>query len=89
MKEVPYPKLISEDPVIVKTIFCGICGSDMTELQLKGTLDNPIHSFISFPQIMGHEPVGIIESVGLNVKKFKKGDRVVINPWFSYIPRGI
>ncbi len=89
LKNVPYPKLISEDWVIVKTTFCGICGSDMTELQLKGTLDNPIRSFISFPQIMGHEPVGIIESVGLNVKEFKKGDRVVINPWFSCIPRGI
>ncbi len=89
LKNIPYPKLIAEDWVIVKTVFCGICGSDMTELKLKGSLDNPIRSFISFPQIMGHEPVGIIESVGLKVKKFKKGDRVVINPWFSCIPRGI
>jgi threonine dehydrogenase-like Zn-dependent dehydrogenase len=89
LKNVPYPKLISEDWVIVKTVFCGICGSDMTELRLNGSLDNPIRSFISFPQIMGHEPVGIIESVGIKVKRFKKGDRVVINPWFSCIPRGI
>ncbi|MFX1378431.1 MAG: zinc-binding dehydrogenase [Promethearchaeota archaeon] len=89
LKNVPYPKLIAEDWVIVKTVFCGICGSDMTELRLNGSLDNPIRSFISFPQIMGHEPVGIIESVGSKVKKFKKGDRVVINPWFSCIPRGI
>ena len=86
---IPYPNLVAEDWVIVKTIFCGICGSDMAELKLKGSLDNPIRSFISFPHIMGHEPVGIIESVGLKVKKFKKGDRVIINPWFSCIPRGI
>ncbi len=89
LKKIPYPKLVAEDWVIVKTVFCGICGSDMTELKLKGALDNPIRSFISFPQIMGHEPVGIIESVGLKVKKFKKGDRVVITPWFSCNPRGI
>jgi len=89
LKKIPYPKLVAEDWVTVKTVFCGICGSDMTELKLKGSLDNPIRSFISFPQIMGHEPVGIIESVGLKVKKFKKGDRVVITPWFSCDPRGI
>jgi L-iditol 2-dehydrogenase len=89
LKNVPYPKLISDDWVIVKTVFCGICGSDMTELKLSGSFDNPIRSFISFPQIMGHEPVGIIESVGNKVKNFKKGDRVVISPWFPCIPRGI
>ncbi|MFW9876236.1 MAG: zinc-binding dehydrogenase, partial [Candidatus Thorarchaeota archaeon] len=89
LKNIPYPKLIAEDWVIVKTIYCGICGSDMTQLKLQGSLDNPIRSFISFPQIMGHEPVGIIESVGPKVKKLKKGDRVIINPWFSCIPRGI
>ncbi|MFX0003732.1 MAG: zinc-binding dehydrogenase [Candidatus Hermodarchaeota archaeon] len=89
LKNVPYPKLVAEDWVIVKTVFCGICGSDMTELRLSGSLDNPIRTFISFPQTMGHEPVGIIESVGNKVKKFKKGDRVAINPWFSCIPRGI
>ncbi|MFX1451448.1 MAG: zinc-binding dehydrogenase [Promethearchaeota archaeon] len=89
LKNVPYPKLIADDWVIIKTVYCGICGSDMTELKLSGSLDNPIRSFISFPQIMGHEPVGIIERVGSKVKKFTKGERVVINPWFSCIPRGI
>ena len=89
LKNIPYPKLIAEDWVIVKTVFCGICGSDMTELKLKGSIDNPIRTFISFPHIMGHEPVGIIESVGAKVKKFKKGDRVIITPWFSCVPRGI
>ena len=89
LKNVPYPKLMGEDWIIVKTVFCGICGSDMTELRLSGSLDNPIRSFISFPQIMGHEPVGIIENIGSKVQNFKKGDRVVISPWFSCIPRGI
>ena len=50
--------------MLVKTAYCGICGSDMMELTLAGAPDNPLRSFISFPQIMGHEPAGTIERVG-------------------------
>jgi len=89
IKEVPLPKLISNDWVIVRTIYCGICGSDMKEITLSGNRDNPLQTLISFPQIMGHEPVGIIERVGSTVKNFKQGDRIVISPWFSCASRGI
>lgn len=87
--QVPYPSLIADDWVIVKTVYCGICGSDMTELMLKGARDNPIRSLISFPQIMGHEPVGIIHKTGPKVTRIKVGDRVAISPWFPCHPRGI
>ena len=76
IKEVPLPKLISNDWVIVRTIYCGICGSDMKEITLSGNRDNPLQTLISFPQIMGHEPVGIIERVGSTVENFKQGDRI-------------
>jgi threonine dehydrogenase-like Zn-dependent dehydrogenase len=89
IKEVPIPKLIAEDWVLVKTIYCGICGSDMKELTLSGARDNPLQSLISFPQTMGHEPVGIIEKIGPKVKKIKSGDRVAISPWLSCKPRGV
>jgi threonine dehydrogenase-like Zn-dependent dehydrogenase len=89
IQQVPIPKLVSEDWVIVKTVYCGICGSDMKELTLSGAPDNPLQTFLSFPQIMGHEPVGIIEKVGSKVKKLKPGDRIAISPWFPCKPRGI
>jgi len=89
IKQIPYPTLNSKEWVIVKTKFCGICGSDMTELRLKGSFDNPLRTLISFPQTLGHEPVGFIEQIGSSVTQFKKGDRVAINPWFTCTPRGI
>ncbi|MFX1503532.1 MAG: zinc-binding dehydrogenase [Promethearchaeota archaeon] len=89
IKQVPFPSLIADDWVIVKTVYCGICGSDMKEITLDGARDNPIRSLITFPQILGHEPVGIIEKVGKNVPKVKIGDKIAISPWFPCKPRGI
>lgn len=89
LKQVPFPSLISEDWIIVKVIYCGICGSDIKEITLNGALDNPLQTFITFPQIMGHETVGIVYDVGSKVKKFKKGDRIAITPWFPCESRGI
>ena len=78
--QIPIPSLVSDKWVIVKTVYCGICGSDMKEITLNGARDNPIQSFVSFPHTLGHEIVGIIDQVGSAVKKVKIGDRVVINP---------
>ncbi len=89
IKNVPTPSLVSEKWVIVKTVKCGICGSDMKELTLSGARDNPLRSLISFPQILGHEPAGIIDQIGKNVTKVKIGDRVAISPWFPCGSRGI
>ena len=89
IKNVPFPKLITDSWLLVKTVYCGICGSDMKELTLSGARDNPLLAFITFPQILGHEPVGIIEQVGKKVSNFKIGDKVAITPWFACAARGV
>jgi threonine dehydrogenase-like Zn-dependent dehydrogenase len=86
---VPSPKLPSKDWMVIKTFYCGICGSDMKEITLNGSRDNPLQTFLTFPQIMGHEAVGIVDKVGSNAKKYKTGDRVAISPWFACKSRGI
>lgn len=58
--------------VKVRIKACGICGSDV-HLVVHGTLKCK-----HFPRIPGHESSGVVEEVGDNVTKFKKGDRVVI-----------
>jgi threonine dehydrogenase-like Zn-dependent dehydrogenase len=88
-QEIPEPELPADDWVVIRTRYCGICGSDYKQVFMDGNLDNPMTSLISFPQILGHEVVGTIEKVGPAVKTRKKGERVVLNPWLSCAPRGI
>jgi threonine dehydrogenase-like Zn-dependent dehydrogenase len=87
-KEVPEPELLADDYVVIRTHYCGICGSDTKQSFLDGNMDNPMTAIISWPQILGHEVVGPIERVGKK-SKLKVGDRVVLNPWLSCLPRGI
>lgn len=71
VKEVKDPAIEKKDDIIVKVTHSAICGSDL----------HLIHGMIpNFPEdyIIGHEPMGIVEEVGPDVTKLKKGDRVVI-----------
>lgn len=71
VKEVPSPKIQKPDDIIVKITNSAICGSDL----------HLIHDMVpNLPQgfIIGHEPMGIVEEVGPEVTKVKKGDRVII-----------
>lgn len=71
VKDVPSPKIQKNDDIIVKLTSTAICGSDL----------HLIHDMIpNLPQgyIIGHEPMGIVEEVGPQVTKLKKGDRVIV-----------
>jgi len=56
---------------LVSTVACGVCHTDAAAL----------HSFIpvTFPIVLGHEGVGIVEEVGSEVTTLKKGDRVIMS----------
>ncbi|MGD7045318.1 zinc-dependent alcohol dehydrogenase [Jeotgalibacillus proteolyticus] len=70
VKEIPDAKLQKNDDIIVRITSTAICGSDLHIYQ--GAL--PTHK----DYVVGHEPMGIVEEVGPEVTKVKKGDRVVI-----------
>ncbi|MEF2093087.1 zinc-dependent alcohol dehydrogenase [Bacillus sp. CFBP9009] len=70
VKQVEDPKLQQKDDIIVRVTSTAICGSDLHIYQ--GAL--PTHK----DYVIGHEPMGIIEEVGPEVTKVKKGDRVVL-----------
>jgi threonine dehydrogenase-like Zn-dependent dehydrogenase len=89
LTDLPEPKLPRDDWVTLRTNLCGLCGSDYKQIFLKGSMNNPMTALISFPQVLGHEVVGIVDSVGAGVTTRRVGERVVLNPWLSCTPRGI
>ncbi|WP_066373056.1 zinc-dependent alcohol dehydrogenase [Herbidospora mongoliensis] len=69
--EVPDPAIKEPNDAIIKVTSTGICGSDLHLYELFGP-------FIDEGDILGHEPMGIVEEVGPEVTHIKPGDRVVI-----------
>ena len=89
LESVPEPELPAGDWVRIQTRLAGICGSDSTQIALHGSFDNPLRGLLSFPHVLGHEAMGVIESVGDGVTGRHVGERVAVNPWLSCVPRGI
>lgn len=89
LEEIEEPTLLGDEWTVVRTALCGICGSDVKQVFLHGNFDNPLRALISFPQVLGHEVVGVVERVGPGVKNRRVGERVVITPWLPCGPRGI
>ena len=57
------------DEVRVRTVACGICHSDLHFM--KGSIAGPRAA------VPGHEPAGVVEAVGTNVRSVKEGDHVI------------
>jgi threonine dehydrogenase-like Zn-dependent dehydrogenase len=68
---VPDPAIEHPTDAIVRITSSGICGSDLHLYEVMGP-------FMSAGDILGHEPMGIVEEVGTAVDHVKPGDRVVI-----------
>jgi threonine dehydrogenase-like Zn-dependent dehydrogenase len=69
--DVPDPRIEEPTDVIIKVTSSGLCGSD---LHLYETLA----PFMEPGDIVGHEPMGVVEEVGSDVRNLKVGDRVVV-----------
>jgi len=68
---VPDPAIQEPTDAIVRITSSGICGSDLHLYEVLGM-------FMTEGDILGHEPMGIVEEVGSGVTHIAKGDRVVI-----------
>ena len=69
--EVPDPSIQEPTDAIIRVTSTAICGSDLHLYAVLGM-------FIDEGDILGHEPMGIVEEVGSEVSHIKAGDRVVI-----------
>jgi threonine dehydrogenase-like Zn-dependent dehydrogenase len=68
---VPDPAIEQPTDAIVRITSSGICGSDLHLYEVMG-------AFMDEGDILGHEPMGVVEAVGSEVAHIKPGDRVVI-----------
>ncbi len=68
---VPDPEIKDPTDIIVKITSTAICGSDLH-------LYDGVMPTMEAGDVIGHEPMGEVIEVGSGIKKFKKGDRVVV-----------
>jgi threonine dehydrogenase-like Zn-dependent dehydrogenase len=86
MRDITQPQLLGPDWGRVRTRLGGICGTDLGTIHLK---TSPYFSpYSSFPFTFGHEQVGTLAELGSNIKDFKVGQRVVVEPTLWCSPRG-
>ena len=68
---VPDPTIEQPTDAIIRVTSSGICGSDLHLYEVLGP-------YLDEGDILGHEPMGIVEEVGAEVSHIAPGDRVVI-----------
>ena len=71
VEEVPDPDIREPHDVILRITSSGVCGSDLHLYEVLGP-------YLNSGDVLGHEPMGIVEDVGPEVTSVSPGDRVVV-----------
>jgi threonine dehydrogenase-like Zn-dependent dehydrogenase len=71
VETVPDPVIQEPTDAIVRITSTGICGSDLHLYEVLG-------AFLDEGDILGHEPMGVVEEIGAEVTHIGPGDRVVV-----------
>jgi threonine dehydrogenase-like Zn-dependent dehydrogenase len=71
VETVPDPKIVEPTDAVVRITSTAICGSDLHLYEVLGP-------YLSPGDVLGHEPMGIVEEVGSEVTHIRPGDRVVV-----------
>lgn len=89
LRDRPMPELPGSAWVRLRTILGGVCGTDVAAIMLRTHPASFLRNMASWPMWLGHECVAVIDETGPGVSGFRKGDRVVVEPALSCVPRGI
>ncbi len=75
VREMAFPKEPGPHEVLVKTMACGVCGTDVHIYHgHKGSAE------VTPPAVLGHEFAGVVEAVGSEVTLVSVGDHVAMDP---------
>lgn len=71
VEDVPDPRIEEPTDAVIRVTSTGLCGSDLHLYEV-------LTPFMTPGDILGHEPMGIVEEVGPEVPDLRPGDRVVV-----------
>ncbi|RRO14196.1 glutathione-dependent formaldehyde dehydrogenase [Saccharopolyspora rhizosphaerae] len=71
VEDVPDPKLADDTDAIIRVTSSAICGSDLHLYEV-------LAPFLDAGDVLGHEPMGVVEETGSSVTHIAPGDRVVV-----------
>ncbi|MEU2775896.1 zinc-dependent alcohol dehydrogenase [Streptomyces sp. NPDC007162] len=71
VEEVPDPRIEEPTDAVIRITSSGLCGSDLHLYEV-------LTPFMTPGDILGHEPMGIVEETGSEVPNLRRGDRVVV-----------
>jgi threonine dehydrogenase-like Zn-dependent dehydrogenase len=69
--DVPDPTIEEPTDAIIRVTATGLCGSDLHLYEVLGP-------FLEAGDVLGHEPMGVVQAVGREVEDLQIGDRVVV-----------
>ncbi|MEV7979283.1 zinc-dependent alcohol dehydrogenase [Streptomyces sp. NPDC086519] len=69
--DVPDPRIEEPTDAVIRITSAGLCGSDLHLYEV-------LTPFMTPGDILGHEPIGIVEETGSEVPNLRPGDRVVV-----------
>ncbi|MFI8834522.1 zinc-dependent alcohol dehydrogenase [Streptomyces afghaniensis] len=71
VETVPDPEIREPTDAVIRVTSTGLCGSDLHLYEV-------LTPFMTPGDILGHEPIGIVEEVGAGVPDLQAGDRIVV-----------
>ncbi|MFE0516340.1 zinc-dependent alcohol dehydrogenase [Streptomyces sp. NPDC058964] len=71
VEEVPDPRIEEPTDAVIRITSTGLCGSDLHLYEV-------LTPFMTPGDILGHEPMGVVQEVGPQVPGLQPGDRVVV-----------
>ncbi|MCY1214718.1 L-threonine 3-dehydrogenase [compost metagenome] len=85
LRETPAPK---GSEVVVRITHCGVCHSDVHLWHGYFDLGAGRRAYLKDrglvpPLTLGHEPLGVVEAIGPDVKDVRVGDKRVVYPWIG------
>lgn len=76
VEEVPDPEIREPDDVIIRIGGAGLCRTDLHIIE--GIWRGKVQ--VDLPYILGHENAGWVEEAGPGVRRFRRGDAVIVHP---------